>query len=334
MNKKFKKVLAIVLATVFICGMLAGCSSDTSTDDTTDATVYSIGILQLVQHDALDSATEGFKQALIDILGEENVEFDEQNASGDTDTCATIAAQFVTDEVDLIFANATGAVSASAAATDTIPIVGTSVTDYATALDMDEWDGVTGINVTGTSDLPPLDEQAAMIEELFGADITVGLLYCSAEANSQYQVTTIEGYLDELGIAYEEYPAADSNEVASVVTTACDEVDVIYVPTDNTMASCTETINNVAEPAGIPIVAGEEGICEGCGVATLSIDYYDLGYAAGEMAAEILTEGSDPATMEIQYASELTKEYMADRAETLGVTIPDDYTAIVVDEDE
>ena len=162
-------------------------------------TVYNIGICQLVQHDALDAATEGFQQALKDLLGEENVNFDLQNASGDSPTCATIINQFVSADVDLILSNGTAALQAAAAGTNEIPILGTSITDYATALEIDDWTGTTGTNISGTSDLAPLEEQAAMLNELFPDAETVGLLYCSAEANSAYQVNTIPGYLEEYG---------------------------------------------------------------------------------------------------------------------------------------
>ncbi|MGL5260490.1 MAG: ABC transporter substrate-binding protein [Lachnospiraceae bacterium] len=345
---KKKSIAALFLATVLMASSLLGCGSKSETQSSTttesvvedvkeqtqeaeatgDKKVYNIGIVQLVQHDALDAATQGFIDAVMAKLGEENVTFDLQNASGDSATCATIVNQFVGNNVDLIMANATPALQAAVASTADIPIIATSVTDYATALDIDDWTGTTGMNVTGTSDLAPLKEQAEMIAELVPDAKTVGILYCSAEANSKYQATEIAAYLDEMGIAHKEYTSADSNDVALVTQTAIDEVDVIYIPTDNTMAANAEIINNIAEPAGIPIIAGEEGICKGCGIATLSIDYYSIGYNAGEMAAEILVNGTNPAEMEVQFASDLTKKYMADRSELLKITIPDTYVAI------
>lgn len=326
-----KKTLALILSMAMTLTLVScGSASTEKSDDDTSAnndTVYNIGICQLVQHDALDAATSGFKDALTDSLGDQ-VNFDEQNAAGDSATCATIANQFVSSNYDLILGNATAALQSAVAATDTIPVLGTSVTDYATALDIDDWTGTTGYNVSGTSDLAPLDKQAAMIQELFPDANNIGILYCSGEPNSKYQSATIQGYLEDLGYTCTEYTFADSNDVTSVTQNACSNSDVIYIPTDNTAASCTEAINNVAEPAGIPIVAGEEGICEGCGVATLSIAYYDLGYATGEMAYEILVNGADISTMEIQYASDITYKYMPDRATTLGIEIPDTYVAI------
>ena len=311
-----KKLLAILVVAVLCLGMTA----------IAEAT-YTVGVCQLVQHPALDAATQGFQDALNEKLSGA-VSFDVQNASGDSNTCSTIVNGFVSDNMNLIMANATPALQAAVAATGDIPILGTSVTDYATALDIDDWTGATGINVSGTSDLAPLDQQANMLHELFPDARVVGLLYCSAEPNSKYQVDVITGYLTELGYETAEFTFADSNDVASVAQSACDGSDVIYIPTDNTAASCTEAIRNVVEPAGKPVIAGEEGICKGCGVATLSISYYDLGYATGEMAYEVLVNGADVATLNIAFAPNVTKEYNAELCELLGVTVPEGYTAI------
>ena len=311
-----KKLLAILIAVLLCAGMT------TVAEET-----YTVGICQLVQHPALDAATQGFQDALTEKLGGA-VTFDVQNASGDSNTCSTIVNGFVADSVDLIMANATPALQAAVAATGDIPILGTSVTDYATALDIGDWSGATGMNVSGTSDLAPLDQQAAMLNELFPDAKVVGLLYCSAEPNSKYQVDVITGYLADMGYECVEYTFADSNDVASVTQSACDGCDVIYIPTDNTAASCTEAIRNVVEPAAKPVIAGEEGICKGCGVATLSISYYDLGYATGEMASEVLANGADVATMDVRFAPNVTKEYNAELCALLGVTVPEDYAAI------
>ena len=288
---------------------------------------YRIGVCQLVQHVALDAATAGFQDALKEKLGD-RVTFDVQNASGDSSTCSTIINNFVSGNVDLIMANATPALQAAVAATADIPILGTSVTDYATALDMDGWNGSTGINVSGTSDLAPLQQQADMLHELFPDAKKVGLLYCSAEPNSKYQADVITECLTALGYECTEYTFADSNDVASVTQNACDGSDVLYIPTDNTAASCTEAIRNVVEPAKKPVIAGEEGICAGCGVATLSISYYDLGWTTGEMAYEVLVNGADVAAMDVRFAPNVTKEYNAEMCTLLGVQIPEDYTAI------
>ena len=310
-----KKIISILLAALLCLSMTAFAES------------YNIGICQLVQHAALDAATQGFKDALSAKLGDQ-VSFNEQNASGDSATCITIVNGFIAENVDLIMANATPALQAAVAATGDIPILGTSVTEYGTALDIDDFAGVTGFNVSGTSDLAPLDGQAAMIKELFPDAKEIGLISCSAEANSAYQVKEMIKYLTELGFNCTSYVFNDSNDVASVAENAAAASDVIYIPTDNTAASCTEAIRNVLEPAGIPAVVGEEGICAGCGVATLSIDYYDLGTATGEMAYEILVNGANVAEMEIRYAPVFTKKYNAELAEIMGVTIPADYVAI------
>ena len=314
-----KKALSVLVAFI-----LALCMSGAAL---AEGTTYQIGICQLVQHVALDAATQGFQDALTEKLGDAVI-FDVQNASGDSNTCSTIMNTFVSNNVDLIMANATPALQAAVAATGDIPVLGTSVTDYATALDMSDWSGATGINVSGTSDLAPLDQQADMLQELFPDAKKVGLIYCSAEPNSKYQVDVIKGFLEAKGYECTEYTFADSNDVASVTQNACDGSDVLYIPTDNTAASCTEAIRNVVEPAMIPVIAGEEGICRGCGVATLSISYYDLGYATGEMAYEVLVNGADVASMDIRFAPNVTKEYNAELCGLFGISIPEDYIAI------
>ena len=315
-----KKITALLLALTLVL-TFTGCGE-------TKNKVYNIGICQLVQHDALDAATQGFKDAVVEALGEENVKFDEQNAQGDSATCSTIVNSFVSSGVDLILANATAPLQAAAAGTLSIPILGTSVTDYATALDIDDWTGLTGRNISGTSDLAPLSEQAAMLNELFPDSKNVGVLYCSAEANSQYQADTIKTELEALGKTVTFFTFVDTNDVQTVAQSAADNSDVIYIPTDNTAASNTGIIGNIVTAAKTPVIAGEEGICVGCGVATLSISYYDIGYKTGEMAVEILRDGKDVSTMEIEYAPNVTKEYNAEMSELLGVTVPSDYVAI------
>ena len=318
-----RKVLSVIMTGAMVAG-LAG----TVTVHAEEQQTYNIGICQLVQHEALDAATEGFKDAVKEGLGEENVTFDEQNAQGDSATCSTIINNFVSSNVDLILANATASLQAAAAGTSDIPILGTAVTEYGVALDLTDFDGTVGGNISGTSDLAPLEDQAAMLNELFPDAKNVGLLYCSAEPNSQYQVDTVKAALEDLGYTCEYYAFSDSNDISSVVTNAVADSDVIYVPTDNTAASNTELINNICLPAKVPVIAGEEGICSGCGVATLSIDYYDIGYKAGEMGAEILMDGKDVKEMPIEFAPEVTKKYNKANCEALGITVPDDYVAI------
>ena len=296
-----KKMFAVLLA---LC-MALTCLTMASAEEKT----YHVGILQLVQHEALDAATKGFRDALTEKLGDKVV-FDEQNASGDTASCA--------------MANATPALQAAVSATADIPILGTSISHYGTALEISDWKGYTEINVSGTSDLAPLDGQANMIVELFPEAKTVALLYCSAEANSAYQIGVVKAELEAKGITCKEYAFTDSNDVASMAQQAT-ECDVIYIPTDNTAAAYSETIANVVVPAKVPVIAGEEGICRGCGAATLTISYYDLGYKTGEMAYEILVNGADVSTMPIAFAPQFTKKYNAAICEALSITVPDDY---------
>ena len=317
-----RKALTITLAAVMAMGTCAVTAS------AADGDKYTIGICQLVQHEALDAATQGFKDEIVKELGEDAVTFDEQNAQGDSNTCSTIINSFVSNNEDLILANATASLQAAAAGTSDIPILGTAGTEYGVALDLKDFDGTVGGNISGTSDLAPLDEQAAMLQELFPDAKKVGLLYCSAEANSQYQVDTVKAALEELGYTCEYYAFSDSNDLSSVTTTAANDSDVIYVPTDNTVASNTEIINNICLPAKVPVITGEEGICAGCGVATLSINYYDLGVTTGKMAVKILKDGEDISQMPIEYAPNFTKEYNKDICEELGVEVPDDYVAI------
>lgn len=330
---KLKKVTAILLTAVMTaalaaCGSSSGDSSGSSGDDAGESGTYTIGICQQMEHAALDAATEGFQDACRELFGEDNVEFDVQNAQGEQTMCSTIVNNFVSSDVDLILANATLPLQTAAQATSDIPILGTSVTDYGSALGIDDWTGATGVNISGTSDLAPIEEQEDMLLELVPEAKTVGILYCSAESNSKYQAELFEAELEADGISYKEYTAADSNEIQSVTQNAVEECDAIYIPTDNTMASNTQIINNICLPAKVPVIAGEEGICSGCGVATLSISYYDLGYQTGEMAYKILAEGEDIASMEVETAAQVTKKYNPAICEELGITIPEGYEAI------
>ena len=317
-----KKFVVVLLALVMITASVFAQGASEA-----QSAKYTVGICQLVQHPALDAATQGFKDALVKGLGSDVV-IDEQNASGEATNCSTIINGFVAKNVDLILANATAPLQAAASATSTIPVLGTSITDYASALEIDGWTGTVGTNVSGTSDLAPLSEQAAMIKELFPTAKKVGLLYCSAEANSVYQVEEMEKYLAAIGITTVRFSFTDTNDVASVAQKAADSSDVIYIPTDNTAASNTEAIANVVIPAKTPVVAGEEGICSGCGVATLSISYYDIGYATGEMAVQILRDGADVSKMPVQYAPQVTKKYNAEICDKLGIAAPAGYVAI------
>ena len=316
-----KTVMVLALAVCVLACAVAGGASEKS------GKVYRVGVVQFVQHAALDAATQGFVDALKEALGDK-VTVDIQNASGEMNNCATIVNGFVSNKVDLIMANATPPLTAAASATSTIPVLGTSVTEYGVALDIDNFSGLVGTNVSGTSDLAPLDEQAAMIKEWFPNTRKVGLLYCSAEPNSIYQVNSVEKYLTQAGIECRMFSFTDTNDVASVTQKAAAWSDVIYIPTDNTAAANTEAIANVVLAAKVPVIAGEEGICTGCGVATLCISYYDLGVATGKMAAQVLTGEKKISEMPIGYAAEVTKKYNATVCNTLGIKPLAGYTAL------
>lgn len=318
-----KKTLAIPA----VLAVLAGIGIAAAVMNKEERQTYTVGICQFTQHEALDASTRGFKDALTDRLGEQ-VTFNEQNAQGDYSTCTTAVNGLVSADVDLILANSTAALQTAVTATSEIPILGTSVTEYGAALQLDDFDGTVGGNISGTSDLAPLNEQAAMIQELFPDAERVGLLYCSAEPNSQYQVDVMKEELEALGYACTLYGFSDSNDISTVTMTAASVCDVIYVPTDNTVASNAELIGNICIPDGIPVVTGEESTCQICGTATLSISYYDLGYATGKMAARILADGADISAMPIEYAPDVTKRYNPDICGRLGIEIPADYEAL------
>ena len=319
-----KKMIALLCAVLMLLA-LAACGQSAAP---AAEKVYTVGVCQLVQHPALDAATKGFTDKLTELLGDK-VSITVQNGAGDQPSCSVIVNQFVSDGVDLIMANATPALIAASGATSEIPILGTSITAYGAAFELDDWAGRSiALNVSGTSDLAPLDEQAAMLHDFFPDAKTVGILYCNAEANSKFQVETIKPLLEAFGYEVKTFEFAESNEVAPQTTSAVGECDVLYIPTDNTAASCAEAINNVALPAGVPIIAGEAGLCAGCGVATLSIDYYDIGVKTAEMAYDILVNGADVSSMDIAYAPVFTKMYNPDICSALNIEVPDDFTAI------
>lgn len=329
-----KKFLTMATATVMsvVCLGLAACDKN-NIKVNPDKQHYVVGISQLVTHNALDQATQGFKDALTAKLEEagRTVEFDYQNASNDTTICTTIANQFVAKDVDLIMANATPALQAAYAATTTIPILGTSITEYGVALGIDNFNGVVGSNVSGTADLAPLDEQAAMMVELLGlnSEDKVAILYCSAEQNSKYQAEVIKAELSKQNIQADVKTFVDSNDIAAVCNgIVSGAYDAVYVPTDNTVASNTSTIDNILRPANIPVYAGEESTCSGCGFATLSISYYNIGKKTGEMAADVLLGKKDIREMEIEYDQAPVKKYNATICADLNITIPSDYQVI------
>ena len=290
--------------------------------------VYNIGICQLVTHDALDAATNGFIEAVEEGLGKDKVVFDKQIAAGESATCVTIANTFVSKKVNLIMANATPALQAAANSTLSIPVLGTSITEYGVALKIDNFNGTVGGNVSGTSDLAPLDGQADMFTELLPNAKNIGLLYCAAEANSIYQVNTVKGFLDAKGLTTKMISFADSNELQSVLSGSINGLDALYIPTDNVCADNTSVIDAVCSQANLPIICGEEGMCKGCGIASLSINYFNLGKVTGQMAVDIIKNGKDISKMEIQYDRNPVKKFNAAKCEALGITVPSSYVAI------
>ena len=332
MKKFFMKAAAIIMSIASIG--LASCNKkDDGIKVNPDKEKYVVGIVQLVTHDALDAATKGFKDALEDKLEEagRSAEFDYQNASNDTTICTTIVNGFVSKNVDLIMANATPALQAAYAATTTIPILGTSITDYGVALGIENFNGTVGANVSGTADLAPLNQQAEMMVDLLDLteDDKVAILYCSAEPNSKYQADAVKAELSSKGVAVDVKTFVDSNDIASI----CNGIvgggyDAVYVPTDNTVASNTATIDNIIRGANMPVFAGEEGSCKGCGFATLSISYYNIGVKAGEMAAEILLGKKDIREMPIAYDQAPVKKYNAEICAEYGISVPNDYQVI------
>lgn len=318
---KAKRLIAIVAILAMILTCLTACGQK-------DDGKFTVGICQLAPHVALDAATKGFKDAIIAELGEENVEFLEQNAAGEANVCTTIVNDFVSKNVDLILGNATAALQAAANATTEIPILGTSITEYGTALELEKFDGTVGSNISGTSDLAPLDEQAQMVIDLVPTAKKVGLLYCSAEPNSAYQVKVVRAYLEGKGLTVEDFKFSDSNDVAQVAAAAADKCDALYIPTDNKAADCTETINNAVLPTKTPIITGEAGICAGCGIAALSIDYYNLGQTTGKMAVKILKGEADIAEMPIEYDKNPVKKFNKTIADELKIAMPEGYTVL------
>jgi len=311
-----KKLLVVFICLLMI--MMSGCGVKAK---------YNVGVIQLAEHPALDAATQGFKDTLEKEFGDEiNIVVD--NAKGESSNCAVIVDGFVKEEVDLIMANATSALQAASAATNTIPILGTSVTSYVDAFKLENFNGTIGTNVSGTSDLAPLDEQAKMLVDLLPDCKMVGILYCSSEDNSKYQVKVISEIFESLGIKVVAKSFTDSNDIASVADALISECDALYIPTDNMVASCGETLNNIATHNNIPIICGEEGTCAKCGIATLTIDYYELGVATGKMAIKILKGEANVSEMPIEYFSNPVKKYMKEFADKCNVKIPDDYIEI------
>ena len=296
------KTRIAALCSIMMVGVLAvfaltACSGDEASD--TESASYKIGVVQTIEHGALDQANQGFVDALADAGIPEDC-IDQQNAQGEQSSCVTIANKFVNDGDDLVLAIGTQAAQAASGATSEIPIVGTAITDYAST-GLVESDEVPGGNVTGTSDLTPVAEQIDLLHQLIPDAKTVGILYCSGENNSLVQVEMAEAALDDLGIAHERYTVSSSNEIQQVVESSVGNVDALYAPTDNTIAAGMSTVSMVANENKIPVVVGCDTMVEDGGLVSYSINYYDLGYKAGEMGVKILKGEASPADMPIEY---------------------------------
>jgi len=314
-----KKLIAIVCA-VLMLATLAACAP-------ADDGKITVGICQIEPHPALDAATKGFKDVLKAEFGDK-IEFVEGNAAGDSNTLNSIITDFVSKKVDLILANATPVLQTASAATTVIPILGTSVTEYGVALNIENFSGTVGGNISGTSDLADLDKQAQMIIDWFPEAKKIGLLYCASEANSKYQVDSVKAFLEGKGLTATLYSFSGSSDMAAVTEKAAAESDVIYVPTDNTIANGTGVVDGICRAKKVPIIAGEEGICSGCGVATLSISYEELGKTTGQMAIKVLKGEAKIGEMAIQYDPNPVYKYNKEICDELNLTPPEGYVAI------
>lgn len=318
-----KKILVTILTLALLTSVVA-CSSNK------DSGKVTIGLIQYIQHDALDKATEGFKAALKDngYIEGENLVYDDQNAGGEEANCVTIADKFVNEKVDLIFANATPAAQAVANKTTDIPVVITSVTDPESAGLVDTNENPGG-NVTGTSDLTPVENQLDLLVQLLPNAKKVAVMYCGAEDNSIFQAKIAMNYLSELGLTGQETTVSDSNSIQQVVESLIGKVDAIYIPTDNLLASGMATVTLIANKNNLPVIVGESGMVSNGGLATYGIDYYNLGYKSGEMAVKILKGESKPADMAIEYLPAEDCELVVNTtsAKELGLTISEDILA-------
>ena len=296
-----------------------GASNSGSSDDSGEKT-YKVGVLQLTQHAALDAANEGFVEA----LDESGIKYtiDQQNANNDQSACATIASKLVGDGDDLIYVIATPAAQAVAAATSDIPIVGSAITDYAASGLVADNDKPGG-NLTGASDMNPVDDQIAMLQKVLPNAKHVGMLYCTAESNSQLQVEMAEAACDKAGLTHDRYTVSSSNEVQSVVESMVGKVDAGYTPTDNTIAAAAAQVGQIAKEGKLPFITGEENMCRGMGICTLSIDYKELGKMAGQMAVKILKGEDTPANMaiETETGDQLKVVKNEEMAEALGIDL-------------
>lgn len=314
------KCVAAGLVALACAGMIfAGGSKDRG---------YKIGVVQLVEHAALDASYQGFVDGLAEagLVDGQNIKIDYQNAQGEQANCVTIAQKLVNDRSDLILAIATPAAQAVANLTRNIPILVTAVTDPASA-QLVKSNERPGTNVTGTSDLTPVEAQIKLARQLIPNLQTIGFLYCSSEQNSKFQIDIAKKVCDQLGIQYVEATVSNSNEIQQVTQSLVGKVDAIYAPTDNMIAAGMATVNLVAKPAKLPVFCGEQGMTELGGLATYGINYYELGKQTAKQAVAILKEGKKPADMPIEYLANGDLYVNMDNAQALGITIPEDLAA-------
>ncbi len=323
MMKKSVKWLAAMALAAMVVGA-AGCGSSTQTGSK-DKKSYKVGVIQLVQHPALDAANKGFIDGLKSKGFEEgkNVTFDQQNAQGDQSNLQTIAQRFVSNKDDLVCAIATPAVQTMANATKEIPIVGTAVTDYKVAKLVKD-NSKPGTNVTGTTDMNPVEAQIDLLVKIMPKAKTVGFIYNSSEVNSQLQIDLAKKAAAARGLATVEATVSSVNDIQQAAQSLMGKVDALYIPTDNVMASAMPNLIKITDEAKIPVFCGESGMLKAGGVATLGIDYYKLGLQTGEMAADILSGKAKPQDMAIQSQKTFTVTLNEEAIKKLGLTIPDD----------
>ncbi len=321
-----KKIgIFVVMMSVAVVMLMSGCIGQSDQDIT-------IGIIQYVEHVALDSAREGFIDALEDngYVDGENITIDVQNAQADQSNLSTISDRFVSNNVDLVLAIATPAAQSIAGKTKDIPILGTAITDYEAAK-LVESNEAPGGNVSGTTDMNPIREQIELLVRLVPDAETVGVIYTSSEDNSIVQAAIAKEVIEELGLTYTEVTVTNSNEVQQATQSIVQECDAIYLPTDNTMASSMPIIYGVTVESKTPVICGESGMVEAGGLATLGINYYDLGYKTGLMAVKVLKGEAEPATMPIESADDFDFAINGDVAEEIGLDIPEDLTEYIME---
>lgn len=319
-SKKLK-MMALGLTAAMTLGVVAGCGSSNSGDKKE----VKVGIVQLVEHNALDAANKGFVDGLKERGYEEgkNISFDRQNAQADQSNLQNIGQRFVNNKVDLIYAIATPAAQTVANLTKDIPIVGSAITDYVGAKLVASNEHPGG-NLTGTSDMNPIKEQVDLLRKIVPNAKVIGTVYCSSEVNSEVQVQAMKEYAESQGLQVEVATVSTVNDIQQAAQSLVGKVDAFYEPTDNIIASAMPTLTAITNPAKKPVICGEPNMVKAGGLITYGIDYYKLGVQSGHMAADILDGKAKPADMAIQLAKELKVSYNKTNAAALGITIPDD----------